>query len=84
MVKRCQETTQGASSGTPYLALSKNVYSFGSGFSRAQFNTERQKKYEDQLTLGDYQRSIPKSRSAVGQKVVEMVKDILKRNSQPY
>ncbi|OMJ12870.1 hypothetical protein AYI69_g9232, partial [Smittium culicis] len=43
--------------------------SFGFEFSRTQFNTAKQKASEDQFTLDDYQRHIPKSRSAVGQTV---------------
>ncbi|OMJ08684.1 hypothetical protein AYI69_g10978, partial [Smittium culicis] len=57
--------------------------SFGFEFSRTQFNTAKQKASEDQFTLDDYQRHIPKSRSAVGQTVVDLVKSYLHRYSQP-
>ncbi|OMJ20594.1 hypothetical protein AYI70_g4011 [Smittium culicis] len=57
--------------------------SFGFEFSRSQFNTAKQKASEDQFTLDDYQRHIPKSRSAVGQTVVDLVKSYLRRYSQP-
>ncbi|OMJ17020.1 hypothetical protein AYI69_g7599 [Smittium culicis] len=56
--------------------------SFGFEFSRTQFNTAKQKASEDQFTLGDYQRHIPKSRSAVGQTVVDLVKSYLRCYSQ--
>ncbi|OMJ16317.1 hypothetical protein AYI69_g7877 [Smittium culicis] len=56
--------------------------SFGFEFSRTQFNTAKQKASEDQFTLDDYQRHIPKSRSAVGQTVVDLVKSYLHRYSQ--
>ncbi|OMJ10022.1 hypothetical protein AYI69_g10412, partial [Smittium culicis] len=52
-------------------------------FSRTQFNTAKQKASKDQFTLDDYQRHIPKSRSAVGQTVVDLVKSYLHRYSQP-
>ncbi|OMJ23376.1 hypothetical protein AYI69_g5014 [Smittium culicis] len=57
--------------------------SFGFEFSRTQFNTAKQKASEDQFTLDDYQRHIPKSRSTVGQTVVDLVKSYLHRYSQP-
>ncbi|OMJ11174.1 hypothetical protein AYI70_g9888 [Smittium culicis] len=57
--------------------------SFGFEFSRTQFNTAKQKAREDQFTLDDYQRHIPKSRSAVGQTIVDLVKSYLHRYSQP-
>ncbi|OMJ12798.1 hypothetical protein AYI70_g8897, partial [Smittium culicis] len=57
--------------------------SFGFEFSRTQFNTAKQKASEDQFTLDYYQRQIPKSRSAVGQTVVDLVKSYLHRYSQP-
>ncbi|OMJ17349.1 hypothetical protein AYI70_g6036 [Smittium culicis] len=56
---------------------------FGFEFSRTQFNTAKQKARKDQFTLDDYQRHIPKSRSAVGQTVVDLVKSYLHRYSQP-
>ncbi|OMJ14300.1 hypothetical protein AYI70_g7966 [Smittium culicis] len=57
--------------------------SFGFEFSRTQFNTVKQRSIEDQFTLDDYQRHIPKSRSAVGQTVVDLVKSYLHFYSQP-
>ncbi|OMJ29510.1 hypothetical protein AYI69_g987 [Smittium culicis] len=57
--------------------------SFGFEFSRTQFKTAKQKESEDQFTLDNYKRHIPKSSSAVGQTVVDLVKSYLHRCSQP-
>ncbi|OMJ07528.1 hypothetical protein AYI69_g11434 [Smittium culicis] len=59
------------------------IISFGFEFSRTQFNTAKQKASEDQFNLDDYQRHIPKSRSAVVQTVVDLVKSYLQCHSQP-
>ncbi|OMJ20340.1 hypothetical protein AYI70_g4167 [Smittium culicis] len=63
--------------------MQSHLSSFGFEFSRTQFNTAKQKASEDQFTLDDYQRHIPKSRSAVGQTVVDLVKSYIHRYSQP-
>ncbi|OMJ10617.1 hypothetical protein AYI69_g10171 [Smittium culicis] len=56
--------------------------SFGFEFSRTEFNTAKQKASEDQFTLDNYKRHIPKSSSAVGQTVVDLVESYLHRYSQ--
>ncbi|OMJ25946.1 hypothetical protein AYI69_g4119 [Smittium culicis] len=58
------------------------LISFGFELSRTQFNAAKQKSSEDQFTMDDYQRHIPKSRSAVGKTVIDLVKFYLHRYSQ--
>ncbi|OMJ19549.1 hypothetical protein AYI69_g6580 [Smittium culicis] len=66
-----------ASKFSPYQLIS-----FGFELSRTQFNAAKQKSSEDQFTMDDYQRHIPKSRSAVGKTVIDLVKFYLHRYSQ--